>query len=344
MFINNKSFAIITPVLNEHQYINFFLDDYFNLGFHRVYILIDDSTSPQDAYIIKPEHQDRVSLINLQSLYSPSELQNHLSNNNHKSGLVHDAIARVYMHHTTEDYCLVVGVDSFLYLNGRTIQQLFVERNITEDVGMVFFPWFVFLNNQTKEANYNCLNIMEHPKCPKEHNHHFFTLAQRKLVNRPSSDSHHYYIDRSVKAWYQDQTHIINPEHRFHDISQNILKIHCNSLRPQPCIIHIMARSINDIFIKYYHQWTKDTRALQQKKQNIYQIIVNNSKYPGHYAEKLGYLLKVNHHVEKCSIASNYNEFPVNFNEVFIKRILSECGISYDQYMHWLSKNNYTLY
>jgi hypothetical protein len=52
----NKTFAIITPILYEHPYINYFIEYHFNLGFDKIYLLIDNFTCEQDEYIINNKY------------------------------------------------------------------------------------------------------------------------------------------------------------------------------------------------------------------------------------------------------------------------------------------------
>jgi hypothetical protein len=330
------SFAVVTAVLNEHDYLNYFVEHYLGLGFQKIYVLIDNSTSDQIDYELKPEIQSSVQFIFVTDLFKKFEVVEKLLRYNHKAVFIHEALQVLYKKYVTEDYCLLAGVDSFLYMDGKTIQEYFFQNNIGADVAMIFFHWYTCVNNKIVESEYNLLNTINSDDCFKSSCDHFFTLGKRDLVDCPSDDSHYYKINNPVKCMYNNQIVTVKPQHDFWNISKNICKIHSTSPHGHPCIIHFMIRSVNDCLIKYFYQWSTPYADNQESKiNNIRNIILNKPTDSSEYEAKLHYLTYKNHVKGSQNIFTNFEDRSVGVNDQLLRKLLKECNIKYLEYINW---------
>jgi hypothetical protein len=332
--MTHPSFAIVTALLNEHDFLNYFVEYYVNLGFQKVYCLVDNSTTEQKPYLLKHDLVDYVMFIHVTDLFKKFEIVDMLLSCNHKSDFIHKSIQNVFQLFVVEDYCLLAGVDSFLHLQGLTVQNFFAQNKIEQDVGMIFFPWFSCVNNKTIEQEYNLVNIIDQSSCLKYVSDHFVTIGKKNLVLCPSDDSHYYKIENPVKCWYNKQVAIVKPHHSFHNISNDLFKIKscCN----QPCVIHFMIRSVVDCLLKYYYQWSLPfSDDKEQKIKNLFEIIVNKTKDQTFYEKKLHYLTYSSSLSCQPNIKTNYNDFQIKENELLLKTMLKQCNISYLEYINW---------
>jgi hypothetical protein len=102
-----------------------------------------------------------------------------------------------------EDYTILLGVDSFLYLDNLTIIKFFDKYNIIKhDISQIMFKWIVLVNFDYK-SNYNLLkDIHDKKNINKNYNPTYFTLGNRYKVIHPSNDSHHYVIKNNTHNFY----------------------------------------------------------------------------------------------------------------------------------------------
>lgn len=342
MSINNKSFAIVTAVLNEQDYINYFIECYLGVGFHKFYVLLDDSQGEQLPYTLKEHFKPRVQFIRLSEIFNKDAINYRLKAYEHKSGLIHEALQVVYRTRVKEDYCMLVGIDSLLYLNERTIQQYFIEKNIGDNIGLVFFHWFVAMNSKLIESQYNLVNYINSDRCFKAGSDHFFTLCNKKHVVGPTHDSHHYILNHDVLGFYNDNVYTIKPSYSFWTISRDILKVNSTDVRPHPCILHFVIRSVNDAIIKYYYQWSKnDPAVIEHRRRVINYIILSGSKDPAHYEGRLAYILRNNTFPNDLKIQTNYETIYIMGNDALIRQVLHESGVPYDKYIEWALNSGY---
>ena len=341
--MSGKKFAIVTAVLNEHDYLNYFIECYIGVGFHKFYILIDNSTCEQLPYKIKPQFIPHVRFIFMNEIFDQKGIQHRLHAFKHKSGLVHEALQVIFTKFVKEDYVMLAGIDSLLYLNEKTVQQYFAEKRIDDSFGLIFFHWFTCVNFKYIDTNYNLVNYINSPACSKAGSDHFFTLCNRKHVIRPSHCSHLYELAHPVKAFYNDKVVTIHPKDQFWRVSKEILHVNSTEVRPHPCILHFMARSVNDILIKYFFQWTSssDPSIFEKKKLCLRNIILHGSKDREDYDGKLNYLNYGETDMGHLRIQTNYDPFITNANNILIRKILEQCEIPYDSYVSWTQNNGF---
>jgi hypothetical protein len=323
-----KTFAIITPLLLEHNYINYFAEYHINLGFDKIYFLVDDLDFIQDDYIINNKTiEDKIKFINMTSYTSDEEIK-HFSLY-HKSGIVHKIIQNFYPD-VSEQYTILLGVDSFLFLNNLTIQEFFTTHNIEDSVCQVFFKWISISNNSVYK--YNLMeNINEYNK---QYNYHYFTLGNKELVVTPTGDSHHYIVNnQSNITWFDGNTLLIDNKDNFHQILDKIGSEtnECNT--KFGCIYHFVCRDIYDVLIKTYYYWKREDMG----KVLIRDIILNNiNKDHDRMAYFFNFTNTINYCKEVILNISNNNE-DVEYNKKYIFKMLSECEISEEEFTNWLN-------
>jgi hypothetical protein len=340
--MQGKKFAIVTAVLNEHDYLNYFIECYVGVGFHKFYVLIDNSTCEQMQYKLKPEFVPLVKFVHITEIFDQKGIQHRLQHFKHKSGLIHEALQIIFTRLVKEDYVMLAGIDSLLYLNEKTIQQYFQEKRIDDSFGLVFFHWIICVNTKYTDTNYNLVNYINTENSYKSGSDHFFTLCNKKHVIRPSHDSHHYELAHPVKAWYNDDVYTIHPKDMFWKISKEILKVNSSTVRPHPCILHFIARSVNDVLIKYYNQWSNnDPNAIEKRRVALRNVILYKSNDREDYDGKLNFLNYSGTDMGHLNIQTNYAPFDVHGNDALIRKLLSECEIPYDKYLEWIETKGF---
>ena len=336
----NKTFAILTVVLLEHQYINYFVEYHIKLGFNKIYIVIDNTDTIQDEYIIKEEFKPFVILLDILK-YITIEEHNNISYAKligHKSGFIQNILQRIYKLHIQEDYTILLGIDSFLFLNNLTIQEYFLKFNIPDDVCEIIFKWVNLYNNVYK-STYNLFENIDSKSINKKYNHHFFTMGNRKLVIEPSGDSHNYNIKENTgKIWFNNSIYNITNNDNFKTIVDKIGSDTNYENTNNGCIYHFYMRSVLDMFIKTYFYWSNKTNKID-KINGIRNVIMNN----GSLIERLSIL-----HIKNYNWYDKINNVTLNIDSInandctyydkFINLMLSECDISKENFDAWIKK------
>jgi hypothetical protein len=327
----NKTFAVITPMLYEHTYINYFIEYHFNLGFDKIYLLIDNFTCEQDEYIINNK-----DLVNKIKFYYTKDLvsdeEQLIYKNCHKSTLVHVAIQKMY-EYVIEDYTILLGVDSFLYLDNLTIIEFFDKYDIIKhDVSQIMFKWTCLMNLDYK-SNYNLLkNIHDKSNISKMHNPHYFTLGNRSKVFHPSGDSHYYIIKNNTdKIWCNNKIYDINNTYDFYNINEII-----GTSTPIRigCIYHFMMRDMEDTLIKTYYYWNK---SLIDVKELILKFILTNSNDISDRLAYINYHNDTNLIIDKINLNVDNDEQVFN-NDKLINKMLMDCNLTIEQLLECANK------
>jgi len=328
-----RTFAVITFVLLEHNYINFFVEYHLKLGFNKIYVLVDNIDYEQEEYIIEnKEYREKVVFFNSNNYITNEQKLNWSKLYCHKSGLI-QFITQIIYKDVKEDYTILLGVDSFLFLNNLTIQEYFVKFNITDDISQIFFKW-VNLYNKTSKLEYNLLKNINNNCCKKEYNHHFFTLGNRKLVKHPSGDSHHYeLINEECKGFFNNNIYTITNTDNFYTILDKTTHITNYENTKDGCIYHFYIRDCIDPFIKTYYYWSGSTDKNILKEQ-IYSFINLDCKT---YGNRLDYFLK-NYYFEICKISMDIENNSYIFNNKYLNLLLNECNITKEQFSTFLAK------
>ena len=323
----NKTFAIITPVLLEHQYINYYVDYHLNLGFDKIYIMIDNLDYEQQKYNIKnAESQKKIVFLYMKDYVTDYSSINF---NIHKSSYIHKALQNMYSI-ITEDYTILLGVDSFLFLDNMTIQQFFNKYEITDDISQIMFKWIIAKNIKYK-SEYNLLHNINN------YNHsygfHYFTLGNRKKVTIPSVDSHHYDIkNNNEKIWYNNKIYEINKNDNFWSIL-NIIGKDNNAYNGS--IIHFLIRSISDAIIKTYYFWNEKSDSRIENIKNFINNLTTTCR--------LKYINITNNNINIENITlnienDNNKDDEDDYNDKLINTILTDCDITKMQLFECMDK------
>jgi hypothetical protein len=328
-----KTYSVLTTVLLEHNYINFFVEYHIKLGFNKIYVLIDNIDYEQEEYIIEnEEYKEKVIFFYCTNYITNKQKINWPRLYGHKSEVVHYALQKLYKD-VEEDYTILLGIDSFLFLNNLTIQEYFVKFNITDDISQIFFKW-VNLYNKTLKLEYNLLKNINNNCCKKQYISTYFTLGNRKLVTEPSSDSHHYYFKNTTsKAFFDNKIYNISNTDTFLTILDKIKPVTNYENTKDGCIYHFLIRDYIDPFIKTYYYWSsnKDKDIL---KKNIYNSINGEFKKIGN---RLDFFL-VDDYFKICEISINIENNTYIFNEKYINLLLEECNITKTQFLNFFDK------
>lgn len=343
--ILKKSFAIITAVLNEHDFLNYFIEYHVNIGFDKIYVLIDNSTDEQEPYIIKPELISFVVFYKVTDFFTKGEIEKKLNDWPYKPNLIHTCLQHLYIQKLQEDYCILLGVDSFLYLNGQTIQEYMKENKINDDVALVFFQWCCFSSNQQYVYPYNILNTIHEGNILPFKNNHFFTMSQKKLVEYPSIDSHFYKLSKNVIGWFNNKTYEIDVSFNVWKIME-FLQIQSKSIHDHACIIHLICRGLADCILKFYNQWNPNDFVKRDKEKVLFDYIANNNIHNIGLnivsdTNRLWHLRHVNAYLDKDESSECINKAFENFSiasrtETQIIDLLTKTNITKEQLYQWL--------
>ena len=337
--MTKKTFSVLTTVLLEHNYINYFVEYHINLGFDKIYILIDNSTTLQDEYIIyNEEYKKKIEFFDIRDYSDESDLCL-LENCTHKSAYVHKILQKIYRIKMVEDYTILLGIDSFLFLNNLTIQSFFEKYKIGEDISQIFFKW-INIFNHTYNSEYNLLDNINSPNKIKNYNYHYFTLGNRKLVINPSGNSHHYDLNENRNGWFNNSIYNIDKNDNFNTILNKIGNDTNEENTKIGCIYHFMMRDIIDLFVKSYYYW--NNKSSNDIKRNIIRnIILNNSEF----IDRLTFVNTKNHDsIKTTEVFLNVNnKESTNTNIIILNKLLQDCDISIEDFNNWIKKNNYTI-
>lgn len=330
-----KTFAIITPILYEHTYINYFIEYHLKLGFDKIYFLIDNFTCEQDEYIINNQSLvDKVKFYYTKDLVSREEQLQYV--NHEKTHIVHRALQNVYKY-VIEDYTILLGVDSFLYLDNLTIKEFCDKYNLIKlDVSQIMFKWIVLVNFDYK-SNYSLLkDIHDKQNIHKMYNPTYFTLGNRHKVNHPSSDTHHYVIkNENDTIWCNNEIYKINNTHNFY----NIVDMMENNRVRIGCIYHFMARDMLDVIIKTYYYWNKSSKVL---KESILKFISTNSN---NFSDRFSYFyMGTDNHLIINKVTLNVdNENQTYNNDKLINKFLIDNNLSVEQLLECANKRGFKI-
>ena len=275
------TFAIISPVLYEHLFINYFIQYHLNMGFNHIYILIDDINVKQDPYIIDNKCTSQVTFVNMTSIVNQEEIN---KNRSHHSDLVHYAIQKYYPN-VNETYTILLGSDSFLYLGGLNIHVFFnINIDENENISQIFFRWLVIVNRKLF-ANVNLmselsLDNLKQNKITLFDSNHFFTMGKKINVIEPCNNSHYYNVKGDTICWYNKSIFKLeNSNNNFNYIAEK-LYTHPDIL-VNGCILHFQLRDLNDMLIKTCFSWKKNNI------EDIKNLLHNNVKEYANYKKRL---------------------------------------------------------
>ena len=334
--MSDKTFSIITPVFLEHNYINFFIEYHLSLGFDMIYILIDNSTQQQDEYIIFDEFKPYVKMFDINMFYSPKMIYSFLEKKT-KDYLIHASLIDFIYPLVTEDYTILLGVDSFLYLNNLSIRDYFKVNGITENICQIFFRWRC-LENTIYSSTYNLFSYIDNNETIEEknafYNDHYFTMGKRSLVIKPSGDSHLYKIDGSGIGFYEGSVFEINSADNFYTIRNKMNDIKYYNSFHSASILHYLCRDLQNCLVKEVEYWNGMVGRDERIKKLKHLILCNSD---------LRRSRKIINRPDKQSVNINIYFKPINrgsyyYDDKLYYKIMNECNINKDVLLNWISE------
>lgn len=327
--MQNQTFAIVTSLYLEHNYINFFIEYHLALGFNKFYVMIDDSTGPEDEYIIFDELKPYVNLIKYSDLYDKEYTKNWLENMWHKMELVHRVIINNIYPMVTEDYVMLLGCDSFLFLDNLTVKEYFIKNNITDDIAQIFFRW-KDVRNFSFTSNYNLFENMNTNDMEIFDGDQYYTMAKRSLVLRPSDNSHHYFMLNDGKGFYENK--IINVtagigEEKYYEIRPHII----NNEPFNTGVLHVTQRDFQNAVTKGVMFWekTKNWDEIYKKTSHLIKNMIQPGRWCHRYCNTS--YLKFDFRPSQNNI-ENYKYSETIFNE-----IIKNCDVTREEVYNWVS-------
>lgn len=193
-----------------------------------------------------------------------------------------------------EDWIFMIGCDSFLYLNGQTIDEYINDiLKINENIFQIAFPWLAGYNLDNLELKDYCKDIN---KLYFQNHNHTYGMAKVSEIEKIHSSSH-YFIPKST------QQIIYLPDNIVYEKNNNILpydifninKFNIDNMNNNNIYaLHVQLRNFDEILIKDYFSWSLKT---QDKKNNLKKLILEKNYgefIKNTYGLRLNYILNNN--------------------------------------------------
>ena len=136
------------------DYINQFIEHHLNIGFNFFYIIVDNLDFEQIDYknIISSKYHQNIKLYNMDKNFNFKYYQELINNNGNTHNYWINYFNNVVLKDVTEDWLLIEGCDSFLYLNGLNINN-FINNvlKINKNTFQIAFPWLSAYNLENLE-------------------------------------------------------------------------------------------------------------------------------------------------------------------------------------------------
>ena len=303
--------CIITMVRNEHDFINAWIEHHINVGFTHFYILIDNlGEIKQPEYIIEESFKKYVTFINCTNedvvTYFNNTLDNCLKCGQSIAGILHKLLNDkiILKNIILEEWTIAIGVDQYMYFNGSTIQKYLLD--IDDSCTQIISPWSICVLNLKDWKYSNFLeNMDEYYKYYGKMDGHSNGLIRTSNLKSIHSNSHFnesitptqkiYVIDE-----YFEKDSSLNTWEIFNIVNQKLQYTSFNDLKLGS--IHIMARNINELFIKSYFNWNfcRNSNIFNNNiEQFINAIKKNNKSIPKLIRESV---IDVNYNILKLNL------------------------------------------
>jgi hypothetical protein len=268
----NNTFAIVSMLKYEHDFLNPWIEHHINIGFTHFYLLIDNITKLQLDYIIDEKFKDKVSLFNC-------DKNDDLLSNSDKSIIMHNNLnTKIYTQNIIkEDWVIAIGIDQYMYLNGNTIQEYIY--NINELCSQIVIPWSLCVFNKNDNTYSNFLeNINNYHIGYNTGYGHANGLMRTSNLSEILIDSHFCVSKTETQSIYILNEYFEMPSRPNTWGIFNIIQDKLNNILFEDLQIgtfHIMLRNINEIFIKSYFYWNFD--KLEEAMNKLAYSIKNNT-------------------------------------------------------------------
>ncbi len=333
-----NTFAIGTIIKNEHDYINQFIEHHLNMGFTFFYIIVDNLTYQQDNYkkIININFLKYVKLYDLNKNYNLNLYEQLKKNNSNTHIYWINYFNSIVLQEIKEDWILMIGMDSFLYLNGNTINDYM--KDINDDIFQIAFPWLAGYNLY----NYKINNfVQEINKLYFQNHNHTYGMGKTKNIKKLHESSHFFipkteqqiiYIPNDI---YFKTSDIITPYDIFNKNKFNINNI------TMIFALHVQLRSYDEIIVKDLYSWN----FVNDDKLNLLKNLITNDEINNFtkntHGLRLYYILnnnciKINDIT--LNIKKNDSLNTTCYNDNLINKVLEKINICRESYQSFLEK------
>lgn len=336
------TYAIATVVKNEHDYIGQFVEYHWNLGFTHFYILVDNIIYEEPNYqvCIDEKYLKHITFYYLDKSFDP-KYYNDIINNKRRSS--HYWIAYFNKHVLPiikEDWILIIGLDSFMYFDGKSVNEYMLNANIRPETTQIAFPWCVVENMGNKRVDYFCEEITDLYVREKPWDHSYTMGKVSKIKNLNISTHGFFSKDDEQLIYICDNTYMNAPSDvNVWDIFKKIQFSILHENHPKNYSIHFMFRNYDEIIIKDFFYFRNAEPCL--KSDSLRKLIINKefSQYRlSSNTNRLGRVLD--------SLKEKYVKVPFKLNNNFkltipnkhiytkniIKQLLEANDITQEQY------------
>lgn len=279
----NNTFAIVSMLKYEHDFINPWIEHHINIGCNHFYLLIDNLTQLQLDYVIDDKFKDKVSLFNC-------DQSDNIPNSGIGFAMHVNLNYKIYNQNIiNEDWVIAIGIDQYMYLNGNTIQEYLYNNNINDSCSQIVVPWSLCIFNKNDNTYNNFLeNINNYNITYNNIRGHSNGLMRTSNLSEILTDSHFYISKTSTQTIYIvdeyfEMPSLPNTWDIFNIVNNKLNNILFKDL--QIGTFHVMLRNINEIFIKSYFYWNFDRldEAIKDLAYSIKNNINNLSSLRRHY-------------------------------------------------------------
>jgi len=323
-----NTYSVLTCVLHEHFYLHHFIFYYQQLGFNKIYILLDKNQP--DLFIDTSKFTINIIIL---PLYFPINI--------HDFGKIQlinftNMIKQVIK----EDWIFIVDVDEYLYLHGKSIHEYISEKeNKINNLGQIQFPWMI-VENYGKQTN----NIFDNLKNNKwKTNDEIKSIIKRDAFVR-IPDNHHCILKPKYITLHHNGFLTHEPRKRYFKLKHSIYYELKN-----PFLIHFHSRGLNNITLKILTYKYKNKSGLEQRR--LFRECINSKKF---HRLKINNKFKIIH--EHLHLYKDINKFELILPEIpteylnnmenefdFTKNLLNENNISLSNY-NLLLENSHLIF
>jgi hypothetical protein len=285
--MNKTSFAIGTILKHEHDYINQFIEHHLNLGFDFFYIIIDNLDYEQINYesVIKTDYKKYIKLYNLDKNFDYEYYNNIKKQNLNPHQYWINYFNQIVLPDIKENWILMIGGDSFLYLNDLKIETYV--NNVLNKYDNIFqfaFPWLAGYNLDDLEILDFCGDVN---KLYFQNHNHTYGMALVSNIEKLHLSSHLFVPKNEEQIIYIPNDIIFKTDKNVtpYDIFiKNPFDIN-NLSKHNIFALHVQLRNYDEIIIKDYFSWN-----LNHNNDNLKKLILEDT-YNDHISKTCAWRL-----------------------------------------------------
>jgi hypothetical protein len=332
-------FAIVSYLMHEHDYVDNFVSYHARLGFHRFFFLVDNiDGSRQQPYVIDAQLAACVDL----TVVVAADIVGMQSHPLPRSRELNVLVNAKLLPRITEDWVLAIGIDSFLWLDGLSLNEHFRKypQIKARDCSEIFFPWIIATN--VYDANLpdplhrsDCLAL----SVPHSH---ASPMARRDRITGLADHSHQFEMKALTVNMFSCGVVTENMPAGLHVLE--IFKIVLKSYDPNKgALIHMVLRNYDEVALKGFFSWTKEAaRALNR---DAVRSLVGGGPLSAEHRKALGSRLlfldsvstaaSSRFRIDMAKVPPTTHPVRRNATQRLVDAMLRECSLSKDEYVKW---------